>query len=988
MKNINFDLYSRQIYTYGEDTMKQILNLKVLIYGLRGLGVESAKNLILSGIKEISIYDNNICNINDLSSNFYIEETDINKNRRDEACLKKLSNLNPYVEVTINREEDILKAILNYNCIIITEIMNTEDLFQINEICRSNSIGFIYTGNFGLVGFLFLDFGDKHIIYNETGEEKSSYYINFIKKKEKTYEIYVENRKEKPFNLKDNNYVIFKEIKGLEDLNDGIPRKIKIISNCHFSIEISNNNCENDYISGGIVEEVIIPKEIKYNSLKDKFYIPYSSELPIIFDKSKLNENDLLHCGIVALHHYKDKYNKLPELNNLEEAKEVLNLAKKYYEESINKNLDWIKNKKKKLNLNFIPFKEDYILKIIRWSRSEINPICSFLGGIAAQETLKITGKFIPINQWIKFDFFEIIDDIPNNCDRALCNSRYDDQIAIFGKDIQEKLSKLNIFMIGAGALGCEYIKNFALMGISTSDNNNVILTDNDNIELSNLSRQFLFRSTDIGKSKSFCACRESKKINANFNCKYLNEIVNEKTINIFDDDFWENQDIIFSAVDNISARKFIGKKIVFYSKPLIDSGTNGTNASCDIYYPGKTICFDDVPTESKYEIPMCTLKSFPSQIEHCIEWSKIKFEELFIQTILDLQMFINDNNKFCDIINKEPSQNEIFFKLKKLEYFINILIFPKKEKIIYYCYYIFEEYYNLIIRILIEKHPKNEMDENGNIFWSGSKRMPQILSFNINDYNILLFFKSIYYILINIINFNERISDEEIILISKNVNIDNINIKDINLNEFKNNYIPSIDKFKKIIDSLKPEYFNKDNDFHINFIMSSSNLRAKNYNIKECNFLKAKEISGNIIPSIVASTASITGLACLQIYNLVQLKNFEKMRCYAFNLATSMYEFSIPEEVRYINDEKEYKVIPKAFSIWDTIDILGPLIKVEDIINYYKKKYNVDIDYINCGNITLACPFDNNKDNQKTIEYLYEQAFKNKIDNKLKYIF
>ena len=75
--------------------MKQIVNLKFLIYRLRGLGVESAKNLILSGIKEFSIYDDNICSNNDLSSNFYIEEIDINKNRRDEGCLKKLSNLNP-----------------------------------------------------------------------------------------------------------------------------------------------------------------------------------------------------------------------------------------------------------------------------------------------------------------------------------------------------------------------------------------------------------------------------------------------------------------------------------------------------------------------------------------------------------------------------------------------------------------------------------------------------------------------------------------------------------------------------------------------------------------------------------------------------------------------------------------------------------------------------------------------------------------------------
>ena len=71
------NLYSRQIYTYGIDTMEKIISLKILVVGLRGLGIEIAKNLILSGPKEVSIYDRNICKINDLGSNFYIEENDI-----------------------------------------------------------------------------------------------------------------------------------------------------------------------------------------------------------------------------------------------------------------------------------------------------------------------------------------------------------------------------------------------------------------------------------------------------------------------------------------------------------------------------------------------------------------------------------------------------------------------------------------------------------------------------------------------------------------------------------------------------------------------------------------------------------------------------------------------------------------------------------------------------------------------------------------------
>ena len=63
--------------------------------------------------------------------------------------------------------------------------------------------------------------------------------------------------------------------------------------------------------------------------------------------------------------------------------------------------------------------------------------------------------------------------------------------------------------MVGAGALGCEYLKAFALMGVGTKSlGGSITCTDNDNIEKSNLNRQFLFRNIDIGHSKSECACR------------------------------------------------------------------------------------------------------------------------------------------------------------------------------------------------------------------------------------------------------------------------------------------------------------------------------------------------------------------------------------------------------------------------------------------------------------------------------------------------
>ena len=68
--------------------------------------------------------------------------------------------------------------------------------------------------------------------------------------------------------------------------------------------------------------------------------------------------------------------------------------------------------------------------------------------------------------------------------------------------------------MVGAGALGCEFLKLFALMGMSTDKSASFSVTDNDNIEISNLNRQFLFRRTDVKHSKSERASLAVKAMN------------------------------------------------------------------------------------------------------------------------------------------------------------------------------------------------------------------------------------------------------------------------------------------------------------------------------------------------------------------------------------------------------------------------------------------------------------------------------------------
>jgi len=77
---------------------------------------------------------------------------------------------------------------------------------------------------------------------------------------------------------------------------------------------------------------------------------------------------------------------------------------------------------------------EDIAKNIAMFARCQISPLCSFWGGIICQEAIKYTGKYTPLMQWLHYDVFECLPE--KNVERKLKNSRYDDQIAIFGNQL------------------------------------------------------------------------------------------------------------------------------------------------------------------------------------------------------------------------------------------------------------------------------------------------------------------------------------------------------------------------------------------------------------------------------------------------------------------------------------------------------------------------------------------------------------------------
>uniref|UniRef100_A0A8C3TM51 E1 ubiquitin-activating enzyme n=1 Tax=Catharus ustulatus TaxID=91951 RepID=A0A8C3TM51_CATUS len=880
--------------------MQKMAQSHVFLSGIGGLGVEIAKNIILAGVKALTVHDTKHCTKWDLGINFFIHEDDVTSQRnRAEATLPRIAELNPYVHVAASTvpldETTDLSFLKHYQCVILTEVSLLLQK-KINDFCHSQQppVKFISADVYGVCSRLFCDFGDEFEVLDSTGEEPKEIFISNITQSNPGIVTCLENH---PHRLETGQFLTFREVNGMSCLN-GSTHQITVVS--PYSFSIGDTSGMEPYLHGGIAVQVKMPKMCYFVSV-------CLTEL----DFSKPEAPLQIHVAMLALNHFQENFGRRPNIGCLQDAEEMLKIAM-----SISETLE----NKPQVN-------GDVVKWLSRTAQGFLPPLAAAVGGVASQEVLKaVTGKFSPLQQW--WYYHEVPDYLEVSCFCLLClhrGDRYDALRACIGDSLCQKLHDLNVFLVGCGAIGCEMLKNFALLGVGTGqDKGLVTITDPDLIEKSNLNRQFLFRPHHIQKPKSYTAAEATLNINPYIKIDSDINKVCPATENTYSDEFYTKQDVIVTALDNVEARRYIDSRCVANLRPLIDSGTMGTKGHTEVIVPHLTESYNSHRDPPEEEIPFCTLKSFPAAIEHTIQWARDKFESSFSHKP---SLF----NKFWQTY---PSAEEVLQRIKSGESlegcFHVIKTLSRRPRSWTQCVELarvkFEKYFGHKVGL----HLKSVFLPG--LFWQSPKRPPFPVKFEFNDpFSCILLLKHCTHL--QVVQTDETARKPDHIPVSSE---DERNaVFQLEKSILSNEVLETADL------QMKPISFEKDDDSngHIDFVTAASNLRAKMYNIEPADRFKTKRIAGKIIPAIATATAAVSGLVALELIKVVGGYPAEAYKNCFLNLAIPIMVFTETAEVRRTEIRNGI-----SFTIWDRWTIYGKEdFTLLDFINAVREKYGIE---------------------------------------------
>lgn len=424
----------------------------------------------------------------------------------------------------------------------------------------------------------------------------------------------------------------------------------------------------------------------------------------------------------------------------------------------------------------------------------------------------------------------------------------------------------------------------------------------------------------------------------------------------------------------------------------MLESGTLGTKGNTQVVVPHLTENYGATRDPPEKSIPVCTLKNFPNQIQHTLQWARDYFEGIFRQNAEDVNSYLGTSSQNDFAQSLAGQQNT---KIDTLTSIHNTLVEDRPrsfEDCVQWARMMFEDLFSNQILQLLHNFPEDQVTSSGTKFWSGSKRCPKALNFDIGSKcedaemrNHFDFIVAAANLRASMYGIKGRTDEEYFVNVLKGIIVPDFAAKDgvkIAANEAEaakesdSHMEEDVDvEATRILESLpkpselagfklNPIEFDKDIDDHMLFVTACSNLRALNYQIPTEDTHRSRAIAGKIIPAIATTTALVTGLVCLELYKIVGTPRkelaVEDYKNGFINLAIpfmTLSEPTAPAKTKAVIKGKEWN-----WTAWDSLDIEKGDITLAELMDHFEKEYNLEIQMLSQGVSILYSFFANKK--------------------------
>ena len=165
-----------------------------------------------------------------------------------------------------------------------------------------------------------------------------------------------------------------------------------------------------------------------------------------------------------------------------------------------------------------------------------------------------------------------------------------------FGKEGQQKLLQSKVLLIGAGGLGSPNALYLAAAGVGT-----IGISDADTVSLSNLQRQVIHFTQDIGKPKVESAAEKIRQINPDVKVVTYDQFISQANASEIISDY----DFIIDCTDSFASKYLVNDACVMAHKPFCAGGVVKYGAQVMTHVPGSTCyrcIFPEPPAENDVE--------------------------------------------------------------------------------------------------------------------------------------------------------------------------------------------------------------------------------------------------------------------------------------------------------------------------------------------------------------------------------------------------